>query len=150
MTNILKRLILIASLFAFLSACAPVKSTAPVPPVMDITNPYAPQPGDGALVRGTVEIVKTEILPPGSTVSQMTLKISFFVPTPCDQFRISAEQPGADWRINVEVYSLMTQGKVCTLMRLSTPTEATLAFSNVPAGHYSVWVNGAKAIDFDA
>jgi hypothetical protein len=105
----------------------------PVAPGAQIENPYAPRPGDGTLVRNTVEMVKTELAILKSNPPQYALKISFFTPTPCDQFRISVDQPGVDNRFNVEVYSLMKKDQVCTLMRLNTPTEASLNLANYPA-----------------
>ena len=147
MLPFLKRPLLVILLVAFLVACASAKSPGPT---LQIANSSTPQTGDGTMVRGNVEIVKTELLPLGSVPSKFTLKISFFLPTPCDQYRIVVDQPTADNRINVEVYSLMPQGKVCTLMRLNTPTEAKLILGNLSSGHYTIWVNGAKALEVDA
>ncbi len=101
-------------------------------------------------MRDSVEIVKTELVILKSNPSQYAVKLSFFTPTPCHQYRISVDQPGTDNRINIEVYSLMKKDQVCTLMRLSTPTEASIGLSNLSTGHYSVWVNGEKALEFDA
>jgi hypothetical protein len=44
----------------------------------------------------------------------------------------------------------MKNDQVCNLMRLNTPTEASLKVSNLSAGHYTVWVNAQKAQEFDA
>ena len=102
------------------------------------------------MVRDIVEIVKTELVILKSNPLQSAIKISFFTPTPCHQFRISVDQPGTSNRINLKVYSLMNQDQVCTLMRLNTPTEVSLGISIISASHYSVWVNGENALEFDA
>jgi hypothetical protein len=151
MTNYFIKPILFAALVvALLASCAPVKTPPPVPPGVQIENPYAPQPGDESLVRDTVEMVNTEIAILKSNPPQFALKISFFTPTPCHKFRITMDQPGAGNRFNVEVYSLMKKDQVCTLMRLNTPTEASLNLGKLSSGHYTVWVNGVKALEFDS
>jgi hypothetical protein len=141
----IKHLLLVILLTAVLNACVPSKSTA-----IQINDPYAPQASDGTLVRETVEIVKTELVNQNIAQHQVALRISLFTPTPCHQFRIDVGQPGQDKRINIDVYSLRKQNQVCTLMRLNTPTEADLNLGSLPIGHYSIWVNGDKALEFDA
>jgi hypothetical protein len=144
------RSIFIVLMMALLAACGFPGRTTGTPTPGQHENPYAPQAGDGILVRDSVEIVKTEILTLNSFPPQFSLKISFFTPTPCHQFRITVSQPDASKRINIEVYSLIKNGQVCTLMRTINPTEASLNLGSFPAGHYKVWVNGVKAVEFDA
>ena len=141
----IKRLLLVGLMFALLTACTPAKTPTPIPPAIQVENPYAPQSGDGTMVRSTVRIVKTEISTLKSSPQQFSLKISFFTPTPCHQYRISVDQPGSD-----AVYSLMKMDKACNLMALNIPTEATLNLNSLSTGHYTVWVNGEKALEFDA
>jgi hypothetical protein len=144
------RLFLIFLLVALSTACVPVGTSTQVPVGAQIENPYQPQPGDGMMVRDTVQIVKTEMAIQKSNPPQFALKISFFTPTPCHQFRITVDQAKTSNRINVEVYSLMKKDQVCTLMRLNTPTETSINLGILPAGHYSVWVNGEKGLEFDS
>jgi hypothetical protein len=146
----LNHLFILGLLVALLAACAPGKIPITGANSVQIENPYTPQTGDGTFVRDTVRFVKAEVSKMDSAPSKFGLKISFFLPTPCDQYRITVGQPAADNRINVEVYSLMVKDKPCTLMALSTPTEASLTLGNLAAGHYTVWVNGEKATEFDA
>jgi hypothetical protein len=35
-------------------------------------------------------------------------------------------------------------------MQLATPTEISILLGSLPAGHYTVWVNGSKAAALDA
>jgi hypothetical protein len=149
MKTSINRIIIFGMLVVLLAACAPEKLINPSQGAITIENPNSPPPGDGKLVRGEVEIVKTELLFLKSNPLQYGLNISFFTPTPCHQFQVSVDQPGSANRINVGVYSLMKKDQVCALMRLNTPTEAFLVLSKVPIGHYSVWVNGEKAAEFD-
>lgn len=148
MKTTLTRFSFIFLLVAFLTACATVKASS-LSPAVQIENPYAPQSADGKLNRDTVEMVKTEAVSLQNNPSKVELKVFFFLPTPCDQFRINLSQPGADKRINIEVYSLMKPNQACALMRLSTPTEADLNLAGLASGHYSVWVNGEKSLEFD-
>ncbi len=145
----IKRLFIFSLLAVLLAGCAPWKIYSPSPVGPQIDNPNPPQPGDAKLVRDGVEIVKTELVILKSNPVQYAIKISFFTPTPCHQFRISVDQPGTSNHINLKVYSLMKQDQVCTLMRINTPTEVSLGMSNISAGHYSVWVNGLNTLEFD-
>ena len=139
-------------LVTLLTSCSfPGGTTSSTPtPGKQPENPYAPQAGDGAFVRDTVEIVKTEMLTLESFPPQFSLKISFFTPTPCHRFRVILNQPGTDNRINIEMYSLMKRDQACALMRLTTPSEISLNLGSFPTGHYTIWINGEKAVEFDA
>lgn len=108
-------------------------------------NPYAPQAGDANLVRDTIEIVSMEVVRPAGNPSEATLNLSYFTPTPCHQFRMTASAPDGNMRITVDAYSLMKKDQVCALMRLSTPSQASLTLGSYPAGKYTVWVNGTMA-----
>ncbi len=148
MSTLVRRIILAGLVMVFLAACS--STGIATPPVGQIENPYAPQPGDNALVRDSVEIVKTEVQAQESYPVQFTLTISFFTPTPCHQYRLVVSQPTADRKINVEVYSLMKKNQVCTLMRTLNPTQVSLNLGSLPAGQYTVWVNGVNSAEFDA
>jgi hypothetical protein len=147
MITLIKRFILIGLLGALLAACSPAVTPGPI---HQLNNPYAPQAGDESLIRDNVQIVKTEIATQESSPLLFSLKISFFKPTTCHQFRVVASQPGANRQINIEVYSLMKKNQVCTLMATLDPTEAIIIMGSLPAGHYTVMVNGVKSAEFDA
>ena len=155
MSTLIKRYFLLSLLVILLVSCGAAgninaaDTPTPIPPVSRGENPFGPQPGDEAMAQDPVQIVKTELLTLESSPVQFVLKISFFMPTPCHQYRISISQPGANNQINVEVYSLRKPNQVCTLMALSTPTEVSLNLGSFTAGHYSVWVNDEKATEFN-
>ncbi len=149
MDKLLKTFTLVLFLVAFLAACALGGNLTSARSAPGVSNPYAPQPGDGSLVRGGVEIVKTEAVATGSP-AQVQLTISYFTPTPCHKFRLTVGKPDAGKRIDIEAYSLMKTGQVCTLMRLATPSVADLDLGSLPGGHYTVWINGSQVTEFDA
>jgi len=122
MITFIRRLFFINLFVVLVAACAHLETPSSIPVGEQIDNPYPPKPGDGILVRDTVEIVKTELVILKSNPLQYAIKISFFTPTPCHQFRISVDQPGTSNRNNLKMYSLLKKDQVCALTRLNTPT----------------------------
>jgi hypothetical protein len=147
MSPLIKYPLLVFLVAALLAACSPASTPAPAP---WLDNPYAPQPADEILVRDGVRVVKVEVLTLNTFPPKVSLNLAFFTPTACHQYRVTVSQPDAGGRINVEVYSLRKQDQVCNLMQLATPTEISLDLGSLPAGHYTVWVNGSQAAAFDA
>jgi len=143
MSKLVRYSVLVVLAAAVLAACSPVKN-----PGAD--NPYAPQAGDAGLVRDTIEIVKMEVVRSTGTPSEATLTLSYFLPTPCHQFRMAVSGPDGNLRITIDAYSLMKKDQVCALMRLSTPSAASLDLGGFPAGKYTVWVNGTLAGEITA
>ncbi|HTX91314.1 MAG TPA: hypothetical protein VMC09_08860 [Anaerolineales bacterium] len=151
MSMLIKRSFLAAFLVALLAACAmPGGQPTSTPAAGPTTeNPYAPQPGDDALLRDSIQVVKTDLLSQETYPPQFVLNLSYFTPTPCHQFRLTVSGPDAGGRIDVQAYSLMKKNQVCSLMRLATPSQASLNLGSFPAGHYTIWVNGEKAAEFN-
>lgn len=131
-----------------LAACTPAES--PGDPVSPGSNPYAVQPGDSAMMEGTVRIVSANISLAESYPPQVMLHFAYFQPTPCYNLRVVTSQPDAQNRINVKAYVVAEKDKPCTLMALATPLEANLNLGSFPKGHYSVWLNSAKVGEFDS
>ncbi len=125
------------TLIVLLAACSPAAAILP--------NPYAPQSGDGGLVRDGIQIVSAEVVRSSGTPATSTLVLSYFLPTPCHQFRLAISGPDAGNKITVDAYSLMKKDQVCTLMRLANPSQASLVLSGLSNGKYTVWVNGSMA-----
>jgi hypothetical protein len=160
------RLILLLIIFALgIASCTPTQAgtsePGTLPPDTAVTNPppdatleepaadpYAPQPGDSALIRGNVSIQEMDLLIRESFPPQIALTLKGELPTPCHQLRVQAEAPDADNRINVEVYSVVNPELVC--IQVVEPFEANISLGTYPAGHYSVWVNGEMAGEFDS
>jgi hypothetical protein len=150
MSTLIKRLFSLSLLVALLASCVTVKASTPVPAPTLGKNPYSPQPGDDGLVRDTVQLVKAETKNVGGSPAQIDLNLSYFLPTPCHQFRIIVDQPGTNGKVNLDMYSLMKKDQPCALMALATPMQASFTLGNFPPGHYTIWINGTKAAEFDA
>jgi len=149
----MKRLSLLILMATVISACTTARAATPPPSVTPFIiqgdNPYAPQPGDDALVGDTVEFVSAEAVKLGSMPEQVQLNISYRLPTPCHQTRLTISPLGSDNKINIKMYSLMEKDKPCALMPLSTPSQASLSLGSLPSGHYKVYVNDVLAVEFD-
>jgi hypothetical protein len=88
-------------------------------------------------------LTRMDLTPP-----QMLLNFSYFPPTPCHQLRVAVASPNAENRIDVTAYGL-TSNEPCTQEAISTSLPASLDLGTLPAGHYSVWLNGAMVGEFD-
>lgn len=153
----MKRLLFI-SIIALLSACAPAATEAPVsPPDMPVdsnTPPnglpplYAPRPGDDKLTRGGVYLDSTDLLVMESYPPQFMLMLKGNLPTPCHELRVVSSEPDAENRINLEVYSVADPDAVCIMVL--QPFEQNIPLGSFPPGHYTIWVNGEQAAEFDA
>jgi hypothetical protein len=111
-------------------------------------NPYAPQAGDEALARGDVIIEAASLNRMELTPPSMLLNFSYFPPTPCHQLRVQVAPPNPEQRIDVTAYGL-TDNQPCNLAAIATSLPASVDLGSFPAGHYSVWLNGAMVGEFD-
>ena len=137
------RFLLFVLVFGLLSACGPNAAGG--------NNPYAPQAGDSALLRDEIKIDSATLNPTITPPGQVTLDFTYFPPTPCHKLRVEVGQPDAQKRINVSAYAVIEKDKACALMALATPLQASLNLGSFPhKRHYSVWLNGVKAGEFDS
>lgn len=153
-------------LLVFVAACAP-QPAAPnepsspppdtavtSPPVDEMTpngpsvNPFAPKPGDVNLTRGNVFINEKSLVIRESYPPQISLSISGDLPTPCHELRAELASPDSENKIQVEVYSVVDANVACT--QVIEPFEEFIDLGTFPPGHYSVWVNGELAGEFDS
>ena len=139
MSKVFRGFIFVMLAGVLLAACSPARSG----PVTD--NPYGPQSGDASLVRDEIQIVSAAVVRSTGTPSTSTLELAYFLPTPCHQFRLTVSGPDGSSRITVDAYALRKAEQVCALMRLATPSTASLSFGSLPNGKYTVWVNGSMA-----
>ena len=149
MSKLSKSIVLIALTGVLLAACASQPTATPLS-VPSGNNPYAPQPGDETMTRGDAEIVSASVLAAESFPLQFSVSLSYRLPTPCYQLRVDIAQPDSQNRIQLTVYGVTPKDKPCTLMAILTPQEANISLGSFPAGHYTVWVNGAQVGKFDA
>lgn len=147
-------------LVILVASCAPPLEPIPGPdtavtsPPVDnmptnepITNPFAPQPGDESLTRGNVYINEASLIVRESFPPQISLTLSGDLPTPCNQLRAQINPPDAENKIVVDVYSVVDPSQICA--QVLEPFEAAIDLGTFPTGHYTVWVNGELAGEFD-
>lgn len=140
--------ILIVLIGILLVACTSQLGGLPVPPPVSGNNPFDPQPGDGMMARGDVEIVSASILAAESFPPNFSLSLAFRLITPCHQLRVRVSQPDSHNRLHLEIFSMAPRDKPCSLMTLLTPQQANISLGSFPTGDYTVWVNGHQVGKF--
>ena len=119
-----------------------------VSPTEPASDPLAPRPGDEQLTRGEVFINQASLLIRESYPPQIALSVSGDLPTPCHELRAAIGQPDQENKIPVDLYSVVDPNMVCT--QVLEPFEEQIELGTFPTGHYSVWVNGELAGEFDS
>lgn len=145
-----KSFVVILLVGAILAGCASQPPATPVPVRAQGDNPFAPQPGDGTMMRSDAEIVSASVLIAESFPPQISISLAYRLTTPCYQLRVSTSQPDSQNRIQLYIYGVAPKDKPCTLMALSTPLEARISLGSYPAGQYTVWINGVQVGEFSA
>jgi hypothetical protein len=151
---------ILAVLLLLATACAPRVEPTPEPdtPVTSppgdnvstnepVLNPFAPQPGDESFTRGNVYINEASLIIRESFPPQISLTLTGDLPTPCNQLRVEISPPDQQNKILVDVYSVVDPSQVCA--QVLEPFEESLDLGTFPTGHYTVWVNGSMAGEFD-
>jgi hypothetical protein len=149
MSTIRKSILKIVLASILLTACAAQPASTSIPFPSQTNNPYAPQSGDEAMMRGAAEIVSVSVEVTKTLPAPISVPLAYHLPTPCHQLRVNISQPDSQNRINLDVYGVALKDKPCALMALSTPMEASISLGSFPSGHYTVWVNGQQAGEFD-
>jgi len=117
-------------------------------PLKPKTDDTVPRHGDEQLTRGPVFLDSVNLLTMESFPLQFSLSLAGNLPTPCHQLRVAVSPPDAENKIVLEVYSVFAADTACAEM-LKGFTE-NVPLGSFPAGHYTVWINGEKAAEFDA
>lgn len=151
---------LLLFLILLVTACTPQPQTTPDPetPVTSppgggvstnepVLNPFAPQPNDQDLTRGPAYLNKVDLPIRESFPPQVSLVLEGDLPTPCHKLRVEVSEPDIENKIMVDVYSVADPNQVCT--QVLEPFEASIDLGTFPTGHYTVWVNGQMAGEFD-
>ena len=143
-----------------ITSCAPQSQVTPEPD-MPVTNPpggamptanpnsnpFAPKPGDEKLTRGPVYINEASLVIRESYPTQISLSMRGDVPTPCHELRVKIDEPNQENKITVDVSSVVNPDKAC--MQVLEPFQESIDVGTFSPGHYSVWVNGELAGEFD-
>jgi len=111
-------------------------------------NPFAPKPGDEKLTRTEIMISELDLLIRESYPPQIALSISGDLPTPCHELRAEIAPPDPENRIRVSVYSVTDPNLAC--VQVLEPFQEYIEIGTFAQGHYSVWVNGKLAGEFDS
>ena len=155
------RALLFIMLFV-MAACTVLPNTPTLPPDTAVTSPppdnmptsepqpdaFSPQPGDDQLTRGEAFINEASLLIRESYPPQIALSLSGDLPTPCHALRAVTGKPDQENKILVDVYSVVDPDAVCT--QVLEPFQAQIELGTFPSGHYSVWVKGELAGEFDS
>lgn len=147
MKTLTRILLAVFAIFMFTACGTSAQASAPHP---QPAGPYAPQPGDSAMMRGDIRVVSAQLRVAESYPPQVFLHFEYFQPTPCFSLRVEPSQPDAQKQIRVTAYAVAEKDKVCTLMALATPLKADLSLGSYPKGHYTVLLNGSKVGEFDS
>lgn len=110
-------------------------------------NPLAPKPSDENLTRGNVFIQEYGLMIRESFPPQVSLTFSGDLPTPCHELRVVVSEPDAENKIIADVYSVVDPDMICT--QVLKPFQANMDLGAFPTGHYTVWINGEMAGEFD-
>lgn len=123
-----------------------VSSEDPQTPV----NNFAPRDSDKDLQRspaffekGAFELLTMESYPP-----QFNLSITGSLPNPCHELRVQVAPPDKDNKIQLEIYSVVDPGMMCT--EVLKEFQENINLGSFPEGHYEIYVNGEKVAEFDS
>ncbi|MGB8982113.1 MAG: hypothetical protein WCC12_09570 [Anaerolineales bacterium] len=122
--------------------------TGDTSPAEQSANPFAPKPGDEKLTRTEIMISELDLLIRESYPPQIALSISGDLSTPCHELRAEIAPPDPENRIMVSVYSVADPNLAC--IQVLEPFQEFIDLGTFPQGHYSVWVNGELAGEFDS
>jgi ethanolamine utilization microcompartment shell protein EutS len=102
---------------------------------VSIDNPYAPQPGDGAMLQGDVAVESARW-----DVETQSLLITGNLAASCDQLRATVSQNGK--RIDFTLYAVTEVDVMCAQML--QPYEAIFKMDSFSPEDYTVFVNGQE------
>jgi hypothetical protein len=100
------------------------------------------------MVRGDVIVEASSLTRMETTPPAMLLNFSYFPPSPCHQLRVEVTPPDVQNRINITAYGV-AENKPCELESIATSVPASLDLGGLPAGHYSISLNGNVVGEFD-
>ncbi len=142
-----KSILFFTLIVVLITACGP-KATAT--PVFQGNNPYAPQAGDSAMMRGDIKVDSSSLSLAKSQPPQVMVNFAYFQPTPCYQLRVEISGPDTSNHITLTAYAVAEKDKPCALMALATPLQASLNLGSFPKGHYFVVLNDNQIGEFDS
>jgi hypothetical protein len=147
------KIIIFLLMMFFISACSviptPIPTTTASLPyrITSDENPYIPKVEDvsfqiaGATITAVSLSERYEFTPP-----RAMLNIIGYMPSVCNELRINIPTPDENFRIFVEVYSLVNDDIECD--NVFQQFEANILLGYYSQGRYNVWVNDGLVGDF--
>jgi len=155
------RIIGILTVVFFLAACTSSQASDPLKetPIPDkdgsviifptiIPNDYSPKPEDSSKIQGNFFLDSSTLNIMESYPIQVSLTLSGSLPTPCNELRVDINQPDQQFKIQIEVYSVLDPEMMCA--QVLKPINITIPMGSFPTGSYSVWINGNQIGEFDS
>lgn len=96
--------------------------------------------GGGLLNEAPIIIDTVEVVTEESDMARVYLMVKGTMPSPCNLFAYSLNQPDEEGNINVRVYSMVDNGSECA--QTQQPFEEQVDLGYLPSGNYSIIVNG--------
>ncbi|NWF65222.1 MAG: hypothetical protein HXY38_13060 [Chloroflexi bacterium] len=136
-----------------LTSCAPAPTAEPTPSatlpyrISPDENPFAPQIEDIGRQAAVVTITavnlseRYEFSPPRSAI-----RFVGYMPSVCNELRIEIAPPDEQYRVFINIYSLINPDVQCD--NVFQQFEAGILLGTYSPGRYSVWVNGSLVGDF--
>lgn len=110
-------------------------------------SPFSPKPGDEKLSRGSLFLREVSLVIRESYPPQVSLALGGDLPTACHELRVEIIPPDTTNKIVADAYSIFDPNMACA--QALKPFQEYVDIGTYPAGHYSVWVNGELAGEFD-
>lgn len=136
-----------------LAGCAPVPTAEPTPTaslpyrITPDDNPYEPKPEDTGWLPAGVTITSTALSERYDfTPPRAMLTLSGYMPSVCNELRVKVNPPDENFRIFIEVYSLIDPAIKCE--DVFQQFETSILFGEYSSGRYTVWVNEGLVGDF--
>lgn len=111
-----------------------------------IQSPLDPIPDEDDMIPGDATVVETGLVIMESYPLQIRVMMKGNLPTPCHHLRAKVDEPDAQNRIEVEVFSLSEPDVVC--IQVLQAFESSINLGPYPDGTYTVWVNGELVGEF--
>ncbi|MDL1944611.1 hypothetical protein FBQ99_19960 [Chloroflexi bacterium CFX2] len=136
-----------------LAGCIPLSTAEPTATayapyrITPEDNPYAPRTSDLGMQIASVTITsinlseRFDLTPP-----RVAMSILGSMPSVCNELRVNVSLPDEDYRIFVEVYSLINPDVQCD--NVFQQFEASILLGTYSSGRYTIWVNEGLVGDF--
>lgn len=106
----------------------------------------APQPGDTKFTRGKAFVEESSLVIRESMPPQVSMRLVGNLPTPCHKLRVQVDEPDANGRIVLTIYSVFKEDMMCA--QVLKPFDVSVPLNDYPAGSYTVLIDRTKVGEF--